>query len=63
MDCFQLANIVWGEAGESDDHIVPYPEASEDLNDKKEWNQEASATKLIEQRRIEASIWLGMDEK
>ncbi|KAG4971090.1 hypothetical protein JHK85_037511 [Glycine max] len=50
----ELANIVWGEAGESDDHIVPYPEASEDLNDKKEWNQEASATKLIEQRRIEA---------
>ena len=29
MDCFQLANIVWGEAGESDDHIVPYPEAED----------------------------------
>ncbi|XP_027355953.1 protein LNK2-like isoform X3 [Abrus precatorius] len=50
----ELANIVWGEAGESDDHIVPYQEASEDLHDKKEWNQKACATKLIEQRRIEA---------
>jgi len=54
MDCFQLANIVWGEAGESDDHIVPYQEASEDLHVKKEWNHEASATKLIEQKRREA---------
>ncbi|KAK7314219.1 hypothetical protein VNO77_39432 [Canavalia gladiata] len=50
----ELANILWGEAGESDDHIVPYPEASEDLHDKKEWNQEAFATKLVEQKRIEA---------
>ncbi|KAH1210665.1 Protein LNK2 [Glycine max] len=50
----ELANIVWGEVGEGDDHIVPYPEASEDLNDKKEWSQEASATKLIDQKRIEA---------
>ncbi|RDX69660.1 Protein LNK2 [Mucuna pruriens] len=50
----EFANIVWGEAGGSDEHIVPYPEASEDLHDKKEWNQESSATKLIEQKRIEA---------
>ncbi|CAJ1978116.1 unnamed protein product [Sphenostylis stenocarpa] len=49
----ELANIVWGEADESDDHIVPYPEGSEDLNDKKKWNQEASASKLIEQKRTE----------
>ncbi|KAJ1413542.1 hypothetical protein SESBI_19618 [Sesbania bispinosa] len=50
----KLANIVWGEAGESDDHIVPYPESSEDLHNKKEWNQDASAVKLIEQKGIEA---------
>ncbi|XP_020215263.1 protein LNK2 isoform X2 [Cajanus cajan] len=50
----ELANIVWGEEGETDDHIVPYPEASEDLRDKKGWNQEDSVTKLIEQKTIEA---------
>ncbi|KAK7343143.1 hypothetical protein VNO80_26106 [Phaseolus coccineus] len=49
----ELANIVWGEAGESDDHIVPYQEASEDLHDEKKWNQEASPSKLIEQKRTE----------
>ena len=38
MDCFQLANIIWGEGGESDDHIVPYPEVNEDVSNKKEWN-------------------------
>ncbi|MED6124465.1 hypothetical protein PIB30_059122 [Stylosanthes scabra] len=48
-----LANIIWGEAGENDDHIVPYPEGSEDLNNKKEWNQEAG-TKLNEQKKPEA---------
>jgi len=53
MDCLQLANIVWGEAGESDDHIVPYQEASEDLLDEKKWNQEASPSKLTEQKRTE----------
>ncbi|WVZ01817.1 hypothetical protein V8G54_022623 [Vigna mungo] len=49
----ELANIVWGEAGESDDHIVPYEEASEDLRAEKKWNQEASPSKLIEQKRTE----------
>ncbi|BAT89245.1 Protein LNK2-like protein [Vigna angularis] len=49
----ELANIVWGEAGESDDHIVPYEEASEDLHSEKKWNQEASPSKLIEQKRTE----------
>ncbi|XP_027343867.1 protein LNK2 isoform X6 [Abrus precatorius] len=42
----ELANIIWGEGVESDDHIVPYPEVNEDLSDKKEWNQEVAATKL-----------------
>lgn len=56
MGCFQLANIIWGEAAESDDHIVPFPEASEDLYKKKEWNQEASGVTLTEQKRPEAKI-------
>ncbi|KAK7327962.1 hypothetical protein VNO77_22056 [Canavalia gladiata] len=45
---------IGSNTGESDDHIMPYSEASKDLHDKKEWNQEASATKLVEQERIEA---------
>lgn len=49
---FQLANIIWGEAGSSDDHIVPYPEVTAaDLGKRKEWNQEATSIKLAEQRR------------
>lgn len=53
---FQLTNIIWGEAGESDDHTVPYP----DENDKKKstifggsdknWNQEVADVKHTEQR-------------
>jgi len=54
MDCFQLANIIWGEGGESDDHIVPYPEVNEGVSNKKEFNQEASTTKLTELKRPEA---------
>lgn len=57
----QLANIIWGEAGESDDHIVPYPEASEEKilvlfgrHNKKEWNPEASIIKPSEQNESEA---------
>ena len=56
MDYFQLANIIWGDAGETDDHIVPYPDASEDLRNKKEWNQEAAAVKLTDQKRPEDKI-------
>ncbi|KAF8403603.1 hypothetical protein HHK36_011707 [Tetracentron sinense] len=44
---YQLTNIIWGEASESDDHIVPYPEGSEEKplvtfggHSKKQWNQE-----------------------
>ncbi|XP_029128715.1 protein LNK2 isoform X2 [Cajanus cajan] len=50
----ELANIIWGEGGESDDHIVPYPEVNEDVSNKREWNQEASANKLSELKRPEA---------
>lgn len=54
---FQLVNIIWGEADESDDHIVPYPDGSEgkppDLfgdHIKKEWNDEASNVKPTESK-------------
>ncbi|XP_061352881.1 protein LNK2-like isoform X2 [Gastrolobium bilobum] len=50
----ELANIIWGEEGDNDDHIVPYLKASEDLSNKKEWNQEAATTKLNELKRSEA---------
>ncbi|KAK7323322.1 hypothetical protein VNO77_26790 [Canavalia gladiata] len=44
----ELANIIWGEGLESDDHTVPYPEVNEDLSNKKEWSEEAAATKLTD---------------
>ncbi|XP_008446936.2 protein LNK2 isoform X2 [Cucumis melo] len=47
---FMLANIIWGEAADSDDHIVPYREAGENYYDKKEWNQDTLYTKLMEQK-------------
>jgi hypothetical protein len=52
---FQLANIIWGEAAESGDHIVPYPEASGDYR-KKKWNQEAATIKPTEQRTAVTEI-------
>lgn len=42
----ELAKILWGEANESDDHIVPYPSGSEGRLDvsgdliKKSWNED-----------------------
>lgn len=54
--CFQLANIIWGEAGENDDHIVPYPEASDDYCNKKEWGQESHTIKPTEQKTPVAKI-------
>ncbi|KAA8519141.1 hypothetical protein F0562_013385 [Nyssa sinensis] len=54
----ELANIIWGEAGESDDHIVPYPEAGEEKPPalyedgiKKELNQEDANIKPLEQKQ------------
>ncbi|CAJ2638882.1 unnamed protein product [Trifolium pratense] len=51
----ELANIIWDEGGESDDHIVPFPEASEDLRNKKEVNQEAAACKLTKRKQPETN--------
>ncbi|KAI8549423.1 hypothetical protein RHMOL_Rhmol06G0023500 [Rhododendron molle] len=49
---FQFANIIWGEEGETDEHIVPFPDGNEDRppglyggHVKKEWNQEATNAK------------------
>ena len=53
---FQLANIIWDEAAESGDHIVPYPKASEDCRDKKKWKQEATINKPNEQKKPEAKV-------
>ncbi|KAI9116623.1 hypothetical protein K1719_012281 [Acacia pycnantha] len=52
----ELVNIIWGDATESDDHIVPFPEASGDLCNRKEWNQEAAGVTLAEQKKPEAKI-------
>ena len=55
---FQLSNIIWGEAGEGEDHIVPYPDANEEKSlgsygdcIKKEKNQEAVDVKTAEQKK------------
>ncbi|XVF24413.1 hypothetical protein REPUB_Repub13aG0125800 [Reevesia pubescens] len=46
----ELRNIIWGEAGETDDHIVPYQEGSENCHSKKEWSQETATIKFTEQK-------------
>ena len=48
---FQLTNIIWGEAGETDDHIVPYQGGSENCHGKKEWSQETTTKKSIETKK------------
>lgn len=54
---FQLTNIIWGEAGENDDHIVPYPDQIEEKPPvllgnptKKETNQQTSKIRPAEQK-------------
>ncbi|CAI8596009.1 unnamed protein product [Vicia faba] len=49
----ELANIIWDEGGESEDHIVPFPERSEDLRNKKEVNQEPALCKLTKRKQPE----------
>ncbi|XP_011016297.1 PREDICTED: uncharacterized protein LOC105119807 isoform X2 [Populus euphratica] len=52
----QLTNIIWGEAEDSNDHIVPYPEASEDYCKKKESSEDASTIKSSEQKAPGAKV-------
>lgn len=54
---FQLTNIIWGEAGESDDHIVPYNDQIEEKpsnlfgdHPKKETKQQTSNTSPPEKK-------------
>lgn len=59
---FQLANIIWGDAGESDDHTVPYPNENEKKPpatfgvNNKDWNQEVTDVKPTEQTASGAKI-------
>ncbi|XP_022764807.1 protein LNK2-like [Durio zibethinus] len=46
----ELTNIIWGEGGETDDHIVPYQEGSESCHAKKEWSQETATIKSTQQK-------------
>ncbi|KAI4302495.1 hypothetical protein MLD38_038231 [Melastoma candidum] len=43
-----IANIIWGEAGDSGDHIVPYPDKGEQDGHKKFQNQEPMDNKPTE---------------
>ncbi|KAL7120419.1 hypothetical protein ACP275_02G121500 [Erythranthe tilingii] len=54
----ELTNIIWGEARESDDHIVPYPGQIEEKPSvlfgdptKKEINQQTSNISCVEQKK------------
>ncbi|KAG8363698.1 hypothetical protein BUALT_Bualt19G0049500 [Buddleja alternifolia] len=54
----KLTNIIWGEAGECDDHIVPYPEQVEErppllFGDptKKETNRETANVSPVERKK------------
>uniref|UniRef100_A0A6N2JWN0 Uncharacterized protein n=1 Tax=Salix viminalis TaxID=40686 RepID=A0A6N2JWN0_SALVM len=52
----ELTNIIWGEVDDCDDHIVPYPKASEDYCKKKESSEEASTIKSSEQKAPGAKV-------
>lgn len=52
----ELTNIIWGENGKSDDHIVPYREEIEDSRNKKDWSQEATVIKSAERKTPGAKI-------
>lgn len=53
----ELTDIIWGETGESDDHIVPHPDGGEGKapaygdNIKKKWVVEASNIKPTDQKK------------
>lgn len=53
---FQLANIIWDEAAENGDHIVPYPKGIEDCRNNKEWKEEAAVIKPTEQKNRKARV-------
>ncbi|KAL4366773.1 hypothetical protein GQ457_05G021620 [Hibiscus cannabinus] len=48
----ELTNIIWDEAGETDDHIVPYQEGSGTCRSKTEWSQETATIKSSEEKTL-----------
>ncbi|XP_043690743.1 protein LNK2-like isoform X2 [Telopea speciosissima] len=53
----ELADIIWGEASENGDHVVPYPKENEQKllvsrgdQTKKQWDQDANTVKPAEQK-------------
>lgn len=55
-DDAELANIIWDEAAETGDHIVPYPRGIEDCRNKKEWKEEAAVIRPTEQKNRKAKV-------
>ncbi|XP_024021106.1 protein LNK2 isoform X2 [Morus notabilis] len=55
-DDAELANIIWDEAAENSDHIVPYPKGTEDCRIKKEWKEESAVIKPTEQKSPRAKV-------
>ncbi|XP_010523384.1 PREDICTED: protein LNK2-like isoform X2 [Tarenaya hassleriana] len=52
----ELTNIIWGDDGEADDHIVPLKERSGLQLNRKEWSEESNIHKPAEQKTIGAKI-------
>ncbi|XWS56981.1 hypothetical protein CRYUN_Cryun09bG0132500 [Craigia yunnanensis] len=52
----ELTDIIWGEAGETEDCIVPYHEGDENYRSKKEWSQETATIKSTEQKTPEVKV-------
>ncbi|CAL1411694.1 unnamed protein product [Linum trigynum] len=52
----ELTSIIWDAAEGSDNHIVPYPGASEAYSRKREWTHEASNNKLEEQKAFVTEV-------
>ncbi|PON49543.1 agglutinin-like protein [Parasponia andersonii] len=52
----ELANIIWDEAAESGDHIVPYPKESDDCRNKKEWKQADSINQPTDNKIPKAKV-------
>lgn len=53
---FQLTSIIWGEAGENGEHIVPYPAGKEDDRPKKIQNDDIATLKPSEQKLLGAKL-------
>ncbi|XP_010554475.1 PREDICTED: protein LNK2 isoform X2 [Tarenaya hassleriana] len=52
----ELNNIIWGDDGETDDHIVPFKERSGLQLNRKEWSEKSKSHKPAEQKTLAAKI-------